>query len=327
MEKRALGTQGLVVSAVGLGCMAMSEFYGPADERESVATIQRALDLGVSLLDTADMYGPFTNEELIGRAIRGRREEVVLSTKFGQVRSPDGERRVNGRPDYVRQACEASLRRLGVERIDLYYLHRIDPSVPVEETVGAMAELVRAGKVRWLGLSEAAPATVRRAHAVHPLSALQTEYSLWSRDPEVELLPLVRSLGIGFVAYAPLGRGFLTGRFRRPEDLPPDDYRRTSPRFQGANFEKNLLLVDRIRDLARARGVEAAPLALAWVLARGEDVVPIFGTTTRSHLSQNLSALGIELTPGELAALDAAAPRGAAAGDRYPPYSMALLNR
>jgi aryl-alcohol dehydrogenase-like predicted oxidoreductase len=328
MERRILGNQGLAVSAVGLGCMAMSEFYGAADERESVATLHCALELGVTLLDTADMYGPFKNEELVGRAVRGRREGVVLATKFGQVRGPNGERLgVCGRPEYVRQACDASLRRLGVDRIDLYYLHRVDAAVPVEETVGAMAGLVAAGKVRWLGLSEAAPATIRRAHAVHPLSALETEYSLWSRDPEDELLPLVRALGIGFVPYSPLGRGFLTGRFRRPEDLAPDDYRRTSPRFQGDNFARNLLLVDRLRAQARARGVDAAALALAWVLAQGQDVVPIPGTTTRAHLRQNVAAADLRLTPAELADLDAIAPRGVAAGERYPPHSLALVDR
>jgi aryl-alcohol dehydrogenase-like predicted oxidoreductase len=327
MERRLLGTQGLAVSAVGLGCMAMSEFYGSADQRESIATIHQALELGVTLLDTADMYGPFTNEELIGRAVRGRREGVVLATKFGQVRGPHGERRVCGTPGYVREACDGSLRRLGVDRIDLYTQHRVDTTVPIEETVGAMADLVRAGKVRWLGLSEAAPATIRRAHAVHPISALQTEYSLWSRDPEDELLPLLRSLGIGFVAYSPLGRGFLTGRFRSPEDLAPDDYRRTSPRFQGENFQRNLRLVDRIQELAAGRGVESAQLALAWVLAQGQDVVPIPGTTTRAHLGKNVAAAGLRLAPEELAQLDAIAPVGAAAGERYPARSLSLLNR
>jgi aryl-alcohol dehydrogenase-like predicted oxidoreductase len=326
MEQRILGTQGLAVSAIGLGCMAMSEFYGAADERESVATLHCALELGVTLLDTADMYGPFTNEELIGRALRGRREGVVIATKFGQIRGPDGKRIVCGRPEYARQACDASLRRLGTDRIDLYTLHRVDPTVPIEETVGAMRELVDAGKVRWLGLSEAAPATIRRAHAVHPISAVQTEYSLWSRDPEDELLPLLRMLGVGLVPYAPLGRGFLTGRFRRPEDLPPDDYRRTSPRFQGENFARNLVLVDRIRELSAARGVEAGQLALAWVLAQGHDIVPIPGTTTRPHLRQNVAATELRLAGEELARLDAVAPRGIAAGDRYPPHSMALVN-
>jgi aryl-alcohol dehydrogenase-like predicted oxidoreductase len=327
MERRLLGGQGLAVSAVGLGCMAMSEFYGPASERESVATIQCALELGVTLLDTADMYGPFTNEELVGRAVRGRRGGAVLATKFGQVRGPGGRRLVCARPEYVRSACEGSLRRLGVDCVDLYVLHRVDRSVPIEETVGAMADLVRCGKVRFLGLSEASPATIRRAHAVHPISALQTEYSLWSREPEEELLPLLRALGIGFVAYAPLGRGFLTGRFRRPEDLPPGDYRRTSPRFQGANFARNLALADGLGALAAARGVSAAQLALAWVLARGADVVPIPGTTTRTHLRANLAAAALRLSPEELGRLEALAPRGVAAGERYPAGSMALIDR
>jgi len=327
MEKRKLGMQGLEVSALGLGCMGMSEFYAGAGEAESVATIHRAIELGVTFLDTADMYGSGRNEELVGRALRGRRDRVVLATKFGNVRGPDGSfRGVDGRPEYVRQACDASLRRLGVERIDLYYQHRVDPKVPIEDTVGAMAELVRAGKVRFLGLSEAAPATIRRAHAVHPISALQTEYSLWSRDPEDELLATVRALGIGFVAYSPLGRGFLTGRFRRFEDLAPDDYRRSSPRFQGENFEKNLRLVDRIRQLAQEKGVKPAQLALAWVLAQGKDVVPIPGTTTRAHLEENVAA-AIDLTREDLARIDAAAPKGTAAGDRYVPAGMAALNR
>ncbi len=327
MERRRLGTQGLEVSALGLGCMGMSEFYAGADERESVATIHRAIDLGVTFLDTADMYGPFKNEELVGRALRGRRDRVVLATKFGNVRSPDGKfLGISGRPDYVRQACDASLRRLGVERIDLYYQHRVDRSVPIEDTVGAMAELVRAGKVRYLGLSEAGPQTIRRAHAVHPISALQTEYSLWSRDPEDEILPTVRALGIGFVAYSPLGRGFLTGRFRTFEDLAPDDYRRNSPRFQGENFGKNLQLVERVRELAREKGVEASQLALAWVLARGGDVVPIPGTTRVRHLEENVAALAIRLSPEELARVDAAAPKGAAAGTRYPDAGMANVN-
>jgi aryl-alcohol dehydrogenase-like predicted oxidoreductase len=327
MEHRSLGREGLAVAAVGLGCMSMSEFYGAADERESVATIHCALELGITLLDTADMYGPYTNEELIGRALRGRREGVVLATKFGQIRGPGGRRLLCGRPEYVRQACDASLRRLGTDRIDLYYLHRVDTAVPIEDTVGAMADLVRAGKVRWLGLSEAAPATIRRAHAVHPISAVETEYSLWTRDPEDALLPALRSQGIGLVSYAPLGRGFLAGRFRRLEDLAPDDYRRTSPRFQGENLVRNLALADRIRDLAAARRVEPGQLALAWVLAQGKDVVPIPGTTTRAHLRQNVAAAELQLTPEERERLDAAAPRGAAAGDRYPPNSMTLLDR
>ena len=326
-EQRKLGSQGLTVSALGLGCMGMSEFYAGADEAESIATVHRALDLGVTFLDTADMYGPFKNEELVGRAIRGRRDEVQLATKFGNERRADGSWvGINGRPEYVRAACDASLKRLGVDHVDLYYQHRVDPGVPIEETVGAMAELVRAGKVRFLGLSEAAPGTIRRAHAVHPITALQTEYSLWSRDPDDEILPTVRALGIGFVAYSPLGRGFLTGRFRKLEDLPPDDYRRNTPRFQGENFQKNLDLVARIRELAGARGVKPAQLALAWVLSRGEDVVPIPGTTTRGHLEENAAAAALTLSEAELRRIDEVAPRGAAAGTRYPEQMMARVN-
>jgi aryl-alcohol dehydrogenase-like predicted oxidoreductase len=328
MEQRTLGRQGLTVSAMGLGCMGMSEFYGASDEAESIATIHRALELGVTLLDTADMYGPFKNEELVGRAIAGRRERVVLATKFGNERRADGSWvGVNGRPEYVRRACEASLRRLGVDHLDLYYQHRVDPTVPIEETVGAMAELVRGGQVRWLGLSEAAPATIRRAHAVHPISALQTEYSLWSREVEEEIQPAVRELGIGFVAYSPLGRGFLSGQLRRPEDLPEGDYRRNSPRFQGENFRRNLDLVDRVRAIAAQKGVTASQLALAWVLARGEDVVPIPGTKRRRWLEENVGALAVRLGPDDLRRLDEVAPRGAAAGDRYPAAGMSTVNR
>ena len=327
MKTRILGHSGLSISALGLGCMGMSEFYKGATEAESVATIHHALDQGLNVLDTADMYGPFTNEELVGRAIRGRRHQVVLATKFGNVRGEDGSfRGVNGRPDYVRACCEASLKRLGVEHIDLYYQHRVDRTVPIEETVGAMAELVKAGKVRHLGLSEAAPATIRRAHAVHPISALQTEYSLWSREPEDELLPTTRELGITFVAYSPLGRGFLTARFRTVEDIPEGDYRRNAPRFQGENFQKNLELVAKIEQLAEQKGVKTSQLALAWVLAQGEDLVPIPGTTRRAHLEENLAALDIAFTADERAQIEALAPKGAAAGPRYPAATLAHVN-
>ncbi|HWA52797.1 MAG TPA: aldo/keto reductase [Solirubrobacterales bacterium] len=322
MEKRSLGSEGLEVSAEGLGCMGMSEFYGSADEAEAEATIQRALELGVTFLDTADMYGPFTNEELVGRAIAGRREEVVLATKFGNVRGPNGERLgVRGDPEYVREACEASLFRLGVETIDLYYQHRVDPKVPIEETVGAMAELVDQGKIRHLGLSEAAPETIRRAHATHPIAALQTEYSLWSREPEEEILPTLRELGIGFVPYSPLGRGFLTGRFRSLEDLDEDDFRRNNPRFEGENFKRNMKLVERVEEIAAEKDVTAGQLALAWVLAQGDDLVPIPGTKRRSYLEQNVAATEIELSEEDLRRLDEAAPRGAAVGDRYADMS------
>ncbi len=326
MQQRRLGRQGLVVSAMGLGCMGMSEFYGARDEAECVATIQRAIDLGVTFLDTADMYGPFTNEELVGRAIRGRRERVVLATKFGNVRGADGSfQGISGRPDYVRVACDASLRRLGVDTIDLYYQHRVDSAVPIEDTVGAMAELVERGKVRWLGLSEAAPATLRRAHAVHPISALQTEYSLWTRDPEEEVLAAARSLGVGFVAYSPLGRGFLTGRIASVDALEPDDYRRRGPRFQPENLRRNRALVEPIESLARARGVTAAQVALAWVMAKGDDIVPIPGTKRRTWLEQNAAAAALALTAEEVARLDAAVPRGATAGARYA--DMSTVNR
>ncbi len=328
MHQRQLGRSGLTVSALGLGCMGMSEFYGHGDEQESIATIHRALDLGVTFLDTADMYGMGHNETLIGRAIRDRRREVVLATKFGIVRGDDRSfRGVNGRPEYVRSACEASLRRLGVDVIDLYYQHRVDPSTPIEETVGAMADLVREGKARFLGLSEASPETLRRAHAVHPIAALQTEYSLWSRDPEDAILPACRELGIGFVAYSPLGRGFLTGRIKSIEDLAPDDYRRNSPRFQGENFQRNLDLVARIEALAVEKGCRPSQLALARLLAQGDDVVPIVGTKRRAYLEENVGALDITLTPADLARIDEVAPPGVAAGTRYPEPAMQMVDR
>ena len=320
MRTRTLG-EGLEVAEIGLGCMGMSAFYTRADEGEATATIRRALDLGVTMLDTADMYGAGANERLVGRAIAGRREAVVIATKFGQARGPDGERVVRGDPEYVREACDRSLERLGVEHIDLYFQHRVDPKVPIEETVGAMAELVAAGKVRYLGLSEAAAATIRRAHAVHPITALETEYSLWTRGVEDEILPTVRELGIGFVAYSPLGRGFLTGRFRRPEDVPEDDSRRNHPRFTGDNFERNLSLVEGIAEIAAAKGIEPGQLVLAWVLHRGDDIVPIPGTAHRRHLEQNLAAAEIELGDEDLARLDDLAPNGITAGDRYADMS------
>jgi aryl-alcohol dehydrogenase-like predicted oxidoreductase len=326
MQELPLGSQGLKVSRIGLGCMGMSEFYAGQDDVESVATLHRALELGVTFLDTADMYGTGRNEELVGRAIHDRREGVVLATKFGNVRGPKGEfLGVNGRPEYVRQACDASLQRLGVDYVDLYYQHRVDPNTPIEDTVGAMAELVQAGKVRYLGLSEAAPETIRRAHAVHPITALQTEYSLWSRDPEDEVLPTIRELGIGFVAYSPLGRGFLSGQFRRFEDLPEGDYRRFSPRFQGENFEKNLQLVQRVEELAAEKGVTASQLALAWLLYQGDDVVPIPGTKRRKYLEENAAATRLQLSPEDLQRIDELAPKGAAAGARYP--DMSTVNR
>jgi aryl-alcohol dehydrogenase-like predicted oxidoreductase len=324
---RSLGRGGPAVSAIGLGCMGMSEFYGPSEAREAMATLDRAIELGITFLDTADTYGLGHNEELVGRAVRHRREQVFLATKFGIVRSPDRTQfSVNGRPEYVAKACEASLKRLGVSTIDLYYQHRVDPNVPIEETIGAMAALVRAGKVRYLGMSEAAPGTIRRAHAVHPITALQNEYSLWTRDPEEKTLATVRELGIGLVAYSPLGRGFLTGKLRRFEDFAPDDYRRSSPRFQGENFEKNLALVRLIEQLARERGCTPSQLALAWVLAQGDDIVPIPGTKRRGYLEENAAAAGIKLTKEELERIEQVFPRGAAAGARYTPEMMRRVN-
>jgi len=328
MQKRKLGKEGLETSALGLGCMGMSEFYGQGDEAESIATIHRALELGIDFIDTADMYGPFTNEVLVGKAIRDRRDGVVLATKFGNVRGTNGEfLGIRGDADYVRKACDASLKRLGVEHIDLYYQHRVDPAVPIEETMGAMAELVKAGKVRYLGLSEAAPATIRRAHAVHPISVLQTEYSLWSRDAESEIFPTVRELGIGYVAYSPLGRGFLTGQIRRIEDLPDDDYRRNAPRFQGDNFQRNLDLVAEVERMAGEKGCSAAQLALAWVLAQGDDIVPIPGSKRRRNLEDNVGAVQVRLDVEDLQRLDRILPPGAAAGERYAAPQMQALNR
>jgi aryl-alcohol dehydrogenase-like predicted oxidoreductase len=328
MQTRELGRSGLFVSALGLGCMGMSDFYGTGEEAESIATIHRAIGLGVTFLDTADIYGLGSNEELVGKALKGRRSEVVLATKFGNVRAADGTfLGVNGKPDYVHSACEASLRRLQVEVIDLYYQHRVDPNTPIEDTVGAMARLIKAGKVRYLGLSEAAPETIRRAHKVHPIAALQTEYSLWSRDPEGELLDRVRQLGIGFVAYSPLGRGFLTAKITSVEDLAEDDWRRGMPRFERENFARNMELVEKIRAIAARKGCTPAQLALAWVLAQGDDIVPIPGTKRRQYLEENVGALDVRLTPEELTEIGSLIPPGAAAGSRYSEPGLRAINR
>jgi aryl-alcohol dehydrogenase-like predicted oxidoreductase len=325
--RRKLGSQGLAVSALGLGCMGMSDFYkGGEGEQESIATIHRALDLGIDFMDTADMYGPFTNEELLGHAVKGKRDRFVLATKFGNQRAADGKFiGVNGRPEYVRACCDASLKRLGVDHIDLYYQHRVDLNTPIEDTVGAMADLVKQGKVRYLGLSEAGSSTIRRAHKVHPISALQSEYSLWSRDPEDGVLATVRELGIGFVAYSPLGRGFLTGSIKRFDDLAPDDWRRSSPRFQGENFQKNLDVAAKVQQIAAARGSQASQVALAWLLHQGQDIVPIPGTKRRKYLEENAAAASIRLSPEELTRIDAAFPKGIASGNRYP--DMSTVNR